>query len=194
MRENDAEMDEKDAEKSGLEALVQSAELRAYDFQDILASEDSNAKNMVDEVVDGKKDNSKRAYYKEFRKVVEASDVILEVLDARDPLGCRVNEVEELIASFGPSKRLVLVLNKIDLVPRDVSQKWLKWLRKSHPTIPFHATAPHTSIRALFSLLKHHASQINGVSRVGIIGFPNVGKSSIINALKRSNAVQVHLS
>lgn len=34
-------------------------------------------------------DNSRKAYYKEFRRVVELSDVVIQVLDARDPLACR---------------------------------------------------------------------------------------------------------
>lgn len=54
-----------------------------------------------------------RAYYREFCKVVEASDVVLEVLDARDPLGCRCLQVEEIILSSGTSKKIILVLNKI---------------------------------------------------------------------------------
>ena len=58
-------------------------------------------------------DQSLRAYYREFRKVVEASDVVLEVLDARDPLGCRCVAAEEAILSAGTNKKLVLVLNKI---------------------------------------------------------------------------------
>jgi nuclear GTP-binding protein len=37
---------------------------------------------------------SKKAYAKELKKVVEASDVIIEVLDARDPEGCRSKELE----------------------------------------------------------------------------------------------------
>ena len=57
-------------------------------------------------------EHSKRQYYREFRKVVESSDVILEVLDARDPIGCRTKSVEQMITSYG-DKKVILVLNKI---------------------------------------------------------------------------------
>ena len=43
--------------------------------------------------------------------MIEASDVVLEVLDARDPLGCRCPQAEEAIVQSG-QKKLVLVLNK----------------------------------------------------------------------------------
>lgn len=45
--------------------------------------------------------------------MVDASDVILEVLDARDPLGCRCPQVEQAVIQTGTSKKIVLVLNKI---------------------------------------------------------------------------------
>lgn len=48
-----------------------------------------------------------------FLKVVEAADVILEVLDARDPLGCRCPQVEQAVIQSGTNKKIVLVLNKI---------------------------------------------------------------------------------
>jgi nuclear GTP-binding protein len=37
---------------------------------------------------------SRKAYIKELRKVVDASDVIIQVLDARDPEGCRNKDIE----------------------------------------------------------------------------------------------------
>lgn len=58
-------------------------------------------------------ENSDRAFYKELVKVVEASDVILEVLDARDPLGTRCVDMEKMVMKSGYDKHLVLLLNKI---------------------------------------------------------------------------------
>jgi len=45
--------------------------------------------------------------------VIEASDVIIEVLDARDPLGSRCVELERMVKKAGPLKRVILLLNKI---------------------------------------------------------------------------------
>lgn len=39
--------------------------------------------------------SSKKAYVRELKKVIEASDVIVEILDARDPDGCRNFELEK---------------------------------------------------------------------------------------------------
>lgn len=58
-------------------------------------------------------DNSERAFYKELVKVIEESDVILEVLDARDPLGTRCVDMEKMVMKSGHEKHLVLLLNKI---------------------------------------------------------------------------------
>ena len=65
---------------------------------------------------------SKKAFAKELKKVIEASDVIIEVLDARDPEGCRSLELEREILTQG--KKVLLVVNKIDLVPPQNARMW----------------------------------------------------------------------
>ena len=52
-------------------------------------------------------DPSRKAYFKEFKKLVDAADVILEVLDARDPLGCRCADIERRILTESPQKKIV---------------------------------------------------------------------------------------
>ena len=63
------------------------------------------------------KDMSRRAYMKDLKEVIENSDVILEVLDARDPLSCKSLELEELIRGHKDEKKIIIILNKIDLIP-----------------------------------------------------------------------------
>ena len=58
-------------------------------------------------------DGSRRAFYRDFVKVVEAADVVIEVLDARDPLSCRCVDVERFVRRAGATKKIILLLNKI---------------------------------------------------------------------------------
>lgn len=59
-------------------------------------------------------DPSLRLHAKSLRKVLESSDILIEVLDARDPVGTRCRAVERELKSLdGGRKKLILVLNKI---------------------------------------------------------------------------------
>lgn len=58
-----------------------------------------------------------RRIWGELYKVIDSSDVIIHVLDARDPLGTRCRSVEKHIREEKPHKHLVFLLNKVDLVP-----------------------------------------------------------------------------
>ena len=66
------------------------------------------------------KGQSKRIW-NELYKVIDSSDVILHVLDARDPLGTRCRAVEKYLKEEAPHKHLVFILNKCDLVPTGVA-------------------------------------------------------------------------
>lgn len=78
-----------------------------------------------------KTDNSDRAFYKELVKVIEVSDVILEVLDARDPLGTRCVDMENMVMKAGPDKHLVLLLNKIGKVFTQSLSRSLPCIKKN---------------------------------------------------------------
>ena len=145
-------------------------------------------------------DSSRKAFDKIFKQVLDAADVILYVLDARDPEGTRSREVErQVMAAQNGEKRLILVLNKIDLVPENVLNGWIKHLKRYFPTVPIRASTPasnaqtfdhkqytikNTSENLLRSLKSYAATkQMKRSIAVGVIGYPNVGKSSVINAL-----------
>lgn len=204
--------DDDDVDESNpMAALLASARRAAEDYErDLQSGEDTDDDESDDDEDDeddgsaavavGGDATSRKAYDKVFKQVVDQADVVLYVLDARDPQGTRSRDVERAVmqaASGG--KRLILVLNKIDLIPPPVLKAWLSHLRNFFPTLPLRASnaAPnaHTfnhrdltvqnTSATLFRALKAFSANRNlkRAISVGVIGYPNVGKSSVINAL-----------
>jgi len=139
------------------------------------------------------KGQSKRIWG-EFYKVVDCSDVVLHVIDARDVPGTRCTMIETHIAKNAPHKHLVFVLNKIDLVPNWVAKRWIGELAAVRPTIAFHASETHAFGKgALISLLRQFGKLHSDKKQisVGVIGYPNVGKSSVINTLISKKSCKV---
>jgi nuclear GTP-binding protein len=205
----DEDDDDSDFDESNpLAALIASAKKAAEKYDKELQSGDEMDDDEDDESEDEEAGtievqggaSSRRAYDKVFKQVVEQADVVLYVLDARDPEGTRSRDVERAVmAAAGGGKRLILVLNKVDLIPPPVLRAWLAHLRRFFPTLPLRASNPapnaHTfnhrditvqsTSAALFRALKSFAASRNlkRAISVGVIGYPNVGKSSVINAL-----------
>ncbi|MED6143525.1 Nuclear/nucleolar GTPase 2 [Stylosanthes scabra] len=135
------------------------------------------------------KGQSKRIWG-ELYKVIDSSDVVVQVLDARDPQGTRCYHLERHLKEHCKHKHMVLLLNKCDLVPAWATKGWLRVLSKEYPTLAFHASINKSfgkgsllSVLRQFSRLKSDKQAIS----VGFVGYPNVGKSSVINTLRTKN-------
>lgn len=82
-----------------------------------------------------------RRIWGELYKVLDSSDVVIHVLDARDPLGTRCKPVVEFLRKEKAHKQLIYVLNKVDLVPT--------WVTVSvYPLRSFLLFSPSVNIRS----------------------------------------------
>ncbi|XP_015522433.1 nucleolar GTP-binding protein 2 [Neodiprion lecontei] len=135
-----------------------------------------------------------RRIWNELYKVIDSSDVVIQVLDARDPMGTRSPPVEKYLKTEKTHKHLIFILNKVDLVPTWVTQRWVAILSAEHPTLAFHASLTHPFGKgSLINLLRQFA-KLHGDKKqisVGFIGYPNTGKSSIINTLRSKKVCKV---
>ncbi|XP_004614297.2 nucleolar GTP-binding protein 2 [Sorex araneus] len=181
---------------SDMQALVENAEMSTENYDQgkdrDLVTEDSGVRNEAQEEI-YKKGQSKRIWG-ELYKVIDSSDVVVQVLDARDPMGTRSPHIETYLKKEKPWKHLLFVLNKCDLVPTWATKRWVAVLSQEYPTLAFHASLTNPFGKGAFIQLLRQFGKLHTDKKqisVGFIGYPNVGKSSIINTLRSKKVCSV---
>lgn len=113
------------------------------------------------------------------QNVIKNSDIVLLIVDARMPELSRNEEIEKKIERY--KKTMFLVFNKIDLAPG----KLINETKEKNPDAFFVSGPKKIGIENLRKhiLIESKTMNLPDEPRVGVVGYPNVGKSSIINAL-----------
>ncbi len=122
-------------------------------------------------------------------------DVVLEVRDARIPLATHHPRLQEWIGS----KARILVLNRVDMITPALQQQWIAWFQR-RDEFPIFTNAQHgqgiqlvanaavAAGTAMNDRRRQRGMQPRAVRAV-VIGFPNVGKSALINRLVNKRVV-----
>ncbi len=125
--------------------------------------------------------------WKIVKEIINQSDTILEVLDSRMPNETRNKKIEKYIDKKG--KELILVLNKADLVPEDFAKKVKELFEYEYPTV-YVSVTKRKGTRALRKAIKLYSPMKDKIY-IGVIGYPNTGKSSLINILRGRHVTSV---
>jgi len=117
------------------------------------------------------------------KRVVKDSDVVLIILDARMSELSRNRILLKMIRFH--RKKYIYVFNKIDLV----SESHLRKLRKDYEDAYFVSGSKNIGLKKLKTELQIRSKKAKKEVIIGVVGYPNVGKSAVINALaKRAKA------
>jgi ribosome biogenesis GTPase A len=133
---------------------------------------------------------------RQLQEQLKKVDVVLEVRDARIPLATHHPFVETWIGT----KMHLLIFNRVDMITPEVRLAWTQWFKSQGQTIYFSDAREGNGVAAIMK-----AAQVAGIAinqrrkergmlpravRAVVIGYPNVGKSALINRLLKKRIVE----
>jgi ribosome biogenesis GTPase A len=124
-------------------------------------------------------------FWAESMRAIKEADVVLFVLDSRMPELSRNKDLEFKLSNS--NKKFILIYNKTDLISKEA----LKKLKSKNKEAFFISTTSKEGISALRTHLLALGKKLNVKLEIGIVGYPNVGKSALTNILSRGNKTKV---
>ena len=122
------------------------------------------------------------------QRTIEHADIILEILDARFIDKTRNKEIEKIIKKMG--KSIIYIFNKSDLVDVNKIRREIE-LENLKPHL-FFSSKRRKHPSDLRNLLKAESKKISKESvNIGVIGYPNTGKSSLIKSLAVKSKIRI---
>ena len=120
---------------------------------------------------------------------IKLIDLIIELVDARVPLSSRNPDIDEL----GKNKARLILLNKADLAEERLNDEWVEYFKEKGYSAVKVNSKKGGGIKSIQSVIQEACKEkterdrkrgiLNRPVRAMVVGIPNVGKSTFINAL-----------
>ena len=126
---------------------------------------------------------------RQMQEDIKLIDLVIELVDARIPLSSRNPDIDEL----GKNKARLILLNKADLAEDRRNDEWMEYFKKQGYSVVKVNSKKGGGIKSIQSVIQEACKEkmerdrkrgiLNRPVRAMVVGIPNVGKSTFINAL-----------